>query len=183
MPKKIDLSGKKFNFLTAISEIEERKFGTVLWKFKCDCGNETIHEGYRVKSGIIKSCGCSRKRNINDTNKLKYYSFSDYKYRANKKNIKFELDFYEFDKLTSSNCFYCGSEPEFRSRKYKYNGYINGIDRINPNIGYISSNVVSCCKYCNIAKNSLSQNEFLELISKIYENLVMGDKDQILLNN
>lgn len=175
MPKKLNLSGKKFNSLTAICEIEERSGKVVLWKFKCDCGKETIHDGYRVKSGIIKSCGCSRKRVLNNTHKLKKHNFSDYIYRAKKKNIEFELSFDEFDKLTSLTCFYCGSPPEFRNRKYKYNGYINGIDRIDASIGYTSSNVVSCCKYCNIAKNSLSQDEFLILITKIYENLIVNN--------
>jgi hypothetical protein len=176
MPSKIDLTGKKFHSLTAIEEIEERKSGCVLWKFKCECGKETIHAGYRVKSGQIKSCGCSRKKIKSNTDKFKQNSFSDYKYRANKKKIEFELSFEEFDELTSLNCFYCNSVPELRDRKYKYSGYINGIDRVNSNLGYVKSNVVSCCKNCNIAKNSLTQDEFLKLVSKIYENVILGGK-------
>jgi hypothetical protein len=177
MTLKVDLSGKKFHSLTAIEEVKERKRRRgVLWKFKCDCGKETIHEGYRVKSGEIKSCGCSRKRIKNNTDKFKRKSFSDYIYRANKKKIEFKLLYEEFDELISSNCFYCNSSPEFRDRKYAYSAYVNGIDRIDSNSGYVKSNVVSCCKHCNIAKNSLSQDEFLKLITKIYENVILSNE-------
>ena len=45
----------------------------------------------------------------------------------------------------------------------------NGIDRMNNNIGYEISNVVPCCSVCNKMKSSLSKEEFLTQICKIYE--------------
>ena len=47
---------------------------------------------------------------------------------------------------------------------------VNGIDRIDSNIGYIKENCVSCCWTCNKMKNNFSQKEFLEKINKIYCN-------------
>lgn len=59
MPKLIDLTGKKFNKLLVL-ERTENIGKKVAWKCLCDCGNETIVEGYSLKTGKTKSCGCLR---------------------------------------------------------------------------------------------------------------------------
>ena len=46
---------------------------------------------------------------------------------------------------------------------------VNGIDRIDSNIGYTKENSVSCCKFCNTAKSTMSRDEFLKWIKKVYE--------------
>ena len=89
-----------------------------------------------------------------------------------------------FKKLSLSKCFYCNSEPSNRQPDIRYetrNGRkdklvitdfilkYNGIDRIDSSKGYISGNVISCCKNCNTAKNILSQKEFKDLIKRIYD--------------
>lgn len=55
-----DLSGKKFNRLTAIEIAGRDKHGKILWRCKCDCGNETITLGRNLVSGHCKSCGCMK---------------------------------------------------------------------------------------------------------------------------
>lgn len=57
MPQFIDLAGKKFNRLTVLQRVENRK-KTVMWLCKCDCGNETIVDGFSINHGKTKSCGC-----------------------------------------------------------------------------------------------------------------------------
>lgn len=62
-----DLSGQKFNRLTAIYPIGTRtktlengtikSFG-VVWHCKCDCGNEHNVLSTRLTNGTVKSCGC-----------------------------------------------------------------------------------------------------------------------------
>ena len=54
-----DLTGQKFNSLTVL-EFSHRKEEKYFWKCKCDCGNETIVESYRLRKGLTKSCGCLR---------------------------------------------------------------------------------------------------------------------------
>ena len=49
---------------------------------------------------------------------------------------------------------------------------INGIDRIDSNKGYSFDNVVACCKYCNGAKNTMTQEEFKEWIKRVYEHYI-----------
>ena len=44
----------------------------------------------------------------------------------------------------------------------------NGLDRIDSSKGYSSENTVPCCKYCNTAKNTMSVNEFMEWVKRIY---------------
>lgn len=55
---KTSLIGKKFNKLqvVAFDHFDENKKD--YWKCKCDCGNETVVQGYNLKSGAVKSCGC-----------------------------------------------------------------------------------------------------------------------------
>ena len=52
--------GTKINLLTATKFIGTEN-GNAMFEFECECGNKTILPAYIVKSGGIKSCGCSRK--------------------------------------------------------------------------------------------------------------------------
>lgn len=55
-----DLTGQKFGKLTAIRPTEERKFGSVVWECKCDCGNTVFVPRASLISGNSKSCGCGK---------------------------------------------------------------------------------------------------------------------------
>ena len=53
----IEMIGKRFGRLVVI----ERHHSTpkkVFWRCKCDCGNETVVDGWSLRSGETKSCGC-----------------------------------------------------------------------------------------------------------------------------
>lgn len=52
--------GQKFFKLTAIDEAGREDWGRrkLLWKFRCDCGNDIITRKESVASGNTKSCGC-----------------------------------------------------------------------------------------------------------------------------
>ena len=54
----IDITGQKFNRLTAIEPVYKNKNRAWHWKFKCDCGNEKVCNAIEVRRGKIKSCGC-----------------------------------------------------------------------------------------------------------------------------
>jgi len=66
----IDLTGKTFGRLTAISRAPDDKHKNTMWNCKCVCGIERIVVGYGLKSNRTKSCGClndeNRKRNGKD---------------------------------------------------------------------------------------------------------------------
>lgn len=61
MGKFIDLSGKVFGRLVAISLSEKRIAGRTAWNCLCECGNKTIVTGCNLTNGVSKSCGCLQK--------------------------------------------------------------------------------------------------------------------------
>ena len=64
MLQRLNLTGRKFNMLTAIKYFGKDERGKTTWLFKCDCGNETVKVATLVNRGIVKSCGClSRNKN------------------------------------------------------------------------------------------------------------------------
>jgi hypothetical protein len=59
--KAVDITGQKFNRLTAIKRVDNYGTGTkskAKWLCACDCGNETFAAVHSLKSGNTKSCGC-----------------------------------------------------------------------------------------------------------------------------
>ena len=57
-----DLTGKVFGDLTVIKRVENNKNNKICWLCKCNCGKETIVEGYKLKSG--KRTSCNHEKNI-----------------------------------------------------------------------------------------------------------------------
>jgi hypothetical protein len=43
----------------------------------------------------------------------------------------------------------------------------NGLDRVDPSVGYVETNVVPCCYSCNFAKNTLSVSDFYAWVNRI----------------
>lgn len=68
MPAKINLIGQTFGKLTVIEETNERKNKSVVWKCRCDCGNECYFSTKELRNdGIIqcKQCGTNRIITVN----------------------------------------------------------------------------------------------------------------------
>lgn len=76
MGKFKDLTGQKFNMLTVIKQSGKDKYGKILWKCKCDCGNETITHGRDLVNGHCKSCGCINIKIKRENSKYKGFSHS-----------------------------------------------------------------------------------------------------------
>jgi len=58
MSRIIDLTGRRFTRLLVLYDTGERKNGRVIWRCKCDCGNEVDIRTHDLTSGHTKSCGC-----------------------------------------------------------------------------------------------------------------------------
>lgn len=109
--------------------------------------------------------------------------YGQYKKGAKERNLAFDLSKNKFGYLIFQRCYYCGCiESNIREiKKYKTNEIdrvlkYNGIDRIDNTMGYVESNVVPCCKTCNIAKHTMTQNDFYTWIQSVSENFT---KDKI----
>ena len=148
---------QRFNKLIAINKLSRKsKSGNYYWLFLCDCGNftECLPQNVsKIKNGI-KSCGCLLKSKHHGKSWL-HKMIYDYKKHAKKLNVKYTLTKDEFETLVNGHCYYCNESPK------------NGIDRINPNWGYVLGNCVSCCKICNYMKRNLTDMEFLQHVHKI----------------
>ncbi len=57
----IDLTGKRFGRLLVMEKTDQRELGAVLWRCKCDCGNEKLVKTSGLTSGCVASCGCLRR--------------------------------------------------------------------------------------------------------------------------
>ncbi|WP_225353536.1 alcohol dehydrogenase [Lacticaseibacillus thailandensis] len=58
---RIDLTGQRFGRLTVFEFASRNPLnGNANWLCRCDCGNEVIVDGYRLRKGQTQSCGCYR---------------------------------------------------------------------------------------------------------------------------
>jgi hypothetical protein len=54
----LDLHGMKFSRMTVACCAGPDSRGAIMWRCRCDCGNEKDVRGSDLKRGFIKSCGC-----------------------------------------------------------------------------------------------------------------------------
>jgi hypothetical protein len=84
------------------------------------------------------------------------FRYQLYQQRAGLNGRPFELTLAEFKTLVTSDCRYCGNPAKngssFKHRDFFYR--INGVDRINNNLGYTVDNCCSACSQCNFSKQS-----------------------------
>ena len=63
MPRKNDLTGKRFGKLTVLGKTEERKSRYVVWLCRCDCGNVIKASTKDMARGMASDCGCGKIQN------------------------------------------------------------------------------------------------------------------------
>jgi hypothetical protein len=83
----------------------------------------------------------------------------NYRGNAEKFGRAWELTDEEAIAMFKGACAYCGALPH----------PLNGIDRIDSNLGYIKSNICSCCWPCNFMKGPMTKEDFLAKCQKIVE--------------
>lgn len=168
------LVGRIFEFLSVLS-YHERSY----YRCQCRCGKIVFVRSYELKTGLIKSCGCRKRKLLAERKTLPNaqglinWVFRKYKTGALKRKYEFTLSKDKFEELIFSNCFYCGIQPSMKytgtklkatdTSQFKY----NGVDRLDNTKGYSESNCVSCCKICNDAKGTLSLDSWNNWLTRI----------------
>ena len=61
MRQKIDMTGRVIGRLLVIEECGRDAHGQVLWRCRCECGNEVIVRGSSLRNEDTTSCGCYRR--------------------------------------------------------------------------------------------------------------------------
>ncbi len=106
----------------------------------------------------------------------------------NRNNIDFNLTPEQHKQIILQACYYCGTLPSPFNVYLKKDGtfrrnaghkdvmddtielawiYINGVDRVNNDMGYFVENCVPCCFDCNEMKNNRIENDFISHVNKI----------------
>lgn len=144
MSRTKDLTGQKFNRLTAISFVGKDSSNNTRWLFVCDCGKSIVCRGSEVSRGATKSCGCLVSERSKETNTSHnksrtrtYKTWISMRSRCNNPTDEF-YEFYGGRGISvcaawqaSFDAFYAdmGDQPDGLS-----------IDRIDNNQGYFKEN-------------------------------------------
>ena len=178
--KLIDLTGEKYGKLTVIKANDtNNKYGRQKWLCKCECGNEIVAYGYNIIRGHTESCGCYKELSLDVAGMRSV--LRSYKNSAKERGYIFELTEKQFIKLIQQDCYYCGIKPNNMAKcpGHNDNYAYNGLDRIDNTKSYTIDNVVTCCKQCNMAKNTLKTDEYEDWISRSYENMFLKVSDNL----
>lgn len=180
---KIDYSYKQIDRLTVLPEYRRGKKGIWEWKIKCICGKEFWGKPSNLISDLkrhgVASCGCAKIIYDNSACRRLYIR---YKKSAKCRNLEFTMSYGVFKEITKKKCFYCGDEPKqiFNLERPGKNSSIvkeyvyNGVDRRDNTKGYIDENIVPCCTICNQSKLNRTEDAFLLMVKKVYENRLVS---------
>ena len=162
------------------------KSGVRLYSVLCLlCGSVTEKRLQTIEKA--KSCGCmqskrgskapgSGRRTAEGTRVEINTLISIYKSNARKRGISFDLTYIQFETLVDGECYFCGDTGGNTQRKRGYNDYsYTGIDRVDNSVGYLPSNCISCCSWCNRAKNNGTLANFVDKCKKITSRIERDD--------
>ncbi|HJA66985.1 hypothetical protein B5F07_18395 [Lachnoclostridium sp. An169] len=168
MPKRIDLTGKQFNFLRVIEYSGNTRHGEALWLCECKCGTRKNIPGSKIRKGEIKSCGCMKKELSGIANvkhgmkKTRIYRiWQGIKQRTTNPN---NGEFSEYGGRGVDICVeWANSFESFKQWSFE-NGYSDNltIDRINNQKGYYPEN----CRWITIKDNCRNKRNNLRLTLK-----------------
>lgn len=153
------------------------------WLCRCNiCGTENVKDEHAIRNKPATTCRCL---NSKDTMTSGFNRVYDH-YRRHSESLhrSWELSKNDVRNITSNNCFYCGRPPnnvKDKNRKAATHKGVspiskdtgkfvyNGIDRVDNEKGYTVDNVVTCCTTCNLAKRSMSVDEFAAWARDVYK--------------
>lgn len=139
-----DLAARRFGKLTVISRAENSKSGKARWYCKCDCGKYVEVDGYNLRCGNTKSCGCLQRAKTIERNivhgKSKTRIYRIYQHMVERCFSKSDKRYLEYGGRGITICAEWLSEHGFE-HFYKWsvhNGYSDNltIDRKDVNGNY-----------------------------------------------
>jgi len=147
------------------------------WDFLCPFCNKTFvapTTNFKEAKSCYQCRGILKRKSSEEITWKNHYLIV--KGRKNAKEKGFNLTEKQFKEISLKNCFYCNAKPTLTKGHRQWSTYIlkNGLDRVDPNVGYLYSNVVACCKWCNVAKLDRSIEDFKDWIKQLakHQNLI-----------
>lgn len=164
-----DLVDQKFGKLKVLYQIKGNGICAV-WKCECECGELIDATSNRLKHGA-KACGkCPYRCNWKGFGEISGEHIAKIKAGAKKRKLEYNLNIeylWELFLIQNRKCALSGRELYFA--RTKLDEQTASLDRIDSTKGYIEGNIQWLHKDINMAKQSLSQNEFIFLCSEIYK--------------
>lgn len=165
-----DISGQKFNYLTAIKKVKTNREQKTTWLCKCDCGKELEVRVSRLFNNETRSCGCKLLGRFNNKYKGTLNISASYwnsicrsaKERGYELSITIEDAQEQFSKqegkcaLTGIDLFPCES-------RHSSGQWTASLDRKDSQLGYIKDNIQWIHKDINRMKWHYEQDYFIEL--------------------
>jgi len=170
MKKVYEMVGEKYGKLTVIREhfLEKKHHNGPAYLCVCECGKEVVKLGLYLRNTQTPSCMsrgyCDREYRL-----YKYLYSGRVKSPSKRAGYESDISLDDFISLVKMPCHYCGivgyktEHDEISDAFVKY----NGLDRVDPNIGYFKSNVVTACFACNEAKSNDPAEIFINQARKI----------------
>ena len=166
MSKKIDLTGDRFGRLKVIREYG-RKRKEVTWLCQCDCGNQIVVNGYALRRGTTKSCGCYMRDQVKKSNKKHgLYDSRIHTIYYNMRNRCYNPNYYLFAHYGGKGITICDKWLGENGLINFYNwsishGYADNlsIDRKDNSVGYSPTN----CRWVSMREqqNNRTNNRIL----------------------
>lgn len=185
----IDHLGAHFKVIGEHENIRVGKTRHTAWTCLCDCGKEFVSTTNRIRSANVKSCGCMNFLGHHgnaqkDPTEVTWNKFHyGYMYNAKRRGLPWGLSKETFIRMCKSACHYCGTLSLTPVNAYMTQSgkaisrntarcasaeiHVNGIDRINSDNGYSTTNCVTCCQVCNFAKRDMGYDQFTEWLDRI----------------
>lgn len=179
---RIDITGRTFAALTVIKEAGRQNDKHVLWLCRCTCGREITVTYSHLVSGGTKSCGDGHYQSETRTKRcgnITQSLLNSFKQNAKQRNMDFNIDMkyiWMLFKKQKGLCALSGRTIELpaliKTRHMANQGrnHTASLDRIDSNLGYIKGNVQWVHKDINFAKQSMTDEEFIELCSDVVKN-------------
>lgn len=170
--------GKRIGRLTVVS-FHSHSPKVSLWNCQCDCGNVKVLPITSLHKSGVKSCGCLK--SIPGQNSYGWTGFKDISgtkwntivTSAKRRNIDVNLSIEEAYSLfieQNKKCALTGLDIGFA----KTDEHQASLDRIDSSRGYERGNVQWVTQKINIAKQTMSQVDFITLCGLVYKKSLDG---------
>lgn len=178
---KVSMVGETFGILTVVAEATPNLRGLARWHCACECGGSLIIEGYYLRQGRRRSCGCRNTRKSGSENHrwTGYGEISGaywYKVRANalSRGLRLDLIINEAWQIFLNQNRRCALSGDFivmassdTEHRIDPNSQTASLDRINSELGYSVDNSQWIHKDINRIKMNLDQIYFIHLCKKV----------------
>lgn len=164
----MDIAGQRFGKLVA--RVRERRGAASYWLCDCDCGQQvSVYLGSLRRENGTRSCGCARETGAGV---ITGSFLSRWRELAKRRKIRFDLTAAQLDELyhrQQGRCVFTGEQLTLpkSSGGVSRADYNISVDRKDSKKGYTIENVQLVTKAINMAKQALSDAEFVLLCKQV----------------